>query len=146
MRSRGHRRYQQGFTLLEVLLVISIFSIAAAIAAPSISAGLGKVELKSAAKKIAASLNSARNEAIRKRQNYYAQAQEGKVLISSEDMKFKKEITSPSESRLTASDGVIAFFPSGSSSGGIIEISNEGSKTAYAIKVENSGIIKVNAL
>jgi general secretion pathway protein H len=56
----------KGFTLIELVIVLVLMSLSIALVAPSLSRISGTLELKSAAKKIAAVLRYCRSEAVQK--------------------------------------------------------------------------------
>jgi type IV fimbrial biogenesis protein FimT len=58
--------HQQGFTLIEMLLVMTIAGVLSAIAAPSFSQLATSLQLTSATNAVVASLHLARNEAIKR--------------------------------------------------------------------------------
>lgn len=140
-----------GFTLLEVLLVLVIFSLSVALAAPSISNGSRGVIIKASAKKVASTIGYARNRAARDRKNYYAQAHNNRLVISAADGgSFKKELVLPDDLRLETSEGsgsVMVFYPGGGSSGGSYEVRDASDRILYMITVEPStGGVKVDVL
>jgi general secretion pathway protein H len=63
------RAASAGVTLLELLIVMSIMAIAAAIVIPLIGGGVSNSELKGAARQVAAGLRLARSEALATRQD-----------------------------------------------------------------------------
>jgi type IV fimbrial biogenesis protein FimT len=62
---RAHRR-QRGFTIVEVIVVVTILGILAAMAAPNMIDMIRKQRVKSAAFDVFSSLNLARSEAIKR--------------------------------------------------------------------------------
>jgi general secretion pathway protein H len=61
---------ERGFSLLEIIVVLVLFSLCIALIAPSLSRFSTSVELKAAAKKVAAILRYSRSEAINKGKVY----------------------------------------------------------------------------
>lgn len=57
----------RGVTLLEMLVVLTLVGLLAAVVAPSVGAGLETVRLRSSAERLAASLKLARDRAVRSR-------------------------------------------------------------------------------
>lgn len=137
-----------GYTLLELLLVLVIFSLTIVLAAPYVSGGLSNTMLKTTAKKTAAALNYARNMSVRERRNYYVEAQKDRIVVSGKDGAQRKEISIPAELSMTAVDNrVIVFYPRGGSNGGVFELGETESKPLYAIQVEPAtGAVTVSAL
>ena len=62
--ARPGRVAVRGVTLLELLVVLSIMAVVAAIALPRFGGGVSTAELKSAARQVAAGLRLARSEAL----------------------------------------------------------------------------------
>jgi len=138
-----------GFTLLELLVVLTIFALSLAIVGPSVSSGLTGLKMKTSARTLAASLNHARSRAQGSGMTYYAEISEGKVALSSRGEKgVFKEVAMPEEVRLKA-DGaqVVAFYPAGGSSGGAVEIMDNGNKVFFRLTVEpTTAMVKIEAL
>src|SRR5262249_54758420 len=63
--SRGARRGEAGFTLLEILIVIVIIAMAATIVAPAVEGGLRAREGRSAVRAIAGTMRSLQADAVR---------------------------------------------------------------------------------
>ena len=119
-----------GVTLLELLIVLSIMAIVAALVLPMFSNGVSTGELKGAARQVAAGLRLARSDAL-------ATRQETRVLLDLERRSFRVErdarvITLPRQIELklftAQSDliddkvGAIRFFPDGGSNGGRVTV------------------------
>jgi len=65
----NHYRKQSGFTLLEVLIVVGIFSITAAVTIPGIMNWLPDYRLKGAARDLYSNMQKARSEAVKRNTN-----------------------------------------------------------------------------
>jgi general secretion pathway protein H len=119
-----------GVTLLELLIVLSIMAIVAAIALPMFGPGVSTGELKSAAREMAAALRLARSEAV-------ATRQETRVMLDLEHRTFQIERESRAhalpklvEMKLFTAQsdlvndkvGSIRFFPDGGSNGGRVTL------------------------
>jgi general secretion pathway protein H len=120
----------RGVTLLELLVVLSIMGLVAALVIPSFGSGPSTTELKSAARQMAAALRLARSEALATRREHF-------VLLDLERRAFRvdneaREIALPRDAELKlftaqsdlVSDkaGSIRFFPDGGSNGGRVTI------------------------
>jgi len=153
-----------GFTLIELLVVLVIISIMAAFVGPRIAGSMSNLNLRTASKKIAASLRYARSQAISESRTYVAlfDLEGNRVIIRSgltsgdEDKEKYGEVGDqvsrqskgyklPEEVRLEkgiSADGEIdsglfkiIFFSNGGSSGGELFLRNDrGSQ--YEIKVD----------
>lgn len=66
------RAKAQGFTLLELVVVLVIVSLLSALIAPRLTGPMGKLDLKTAARKISASLQYARSQAAAEKTIYVA--------------------------------------------------------------------------
>jgi general secretion pathway protein H len=116
----------RGVTLLELLIVLSIMAIVAAMVVPMFGGGVSTGELKGAARQVAAGLRLARSEAL-------ATRRETRVVLDLEHRTFRlerdpREHVLPRQIELklftAQSDlvndtvGAIRFFPDGGSNGG----------------------------
>ena len=135
-------RWQRGFTLLEMLVALVIGVLLVTLVPPLLSGLGGGVELRSAARQLAAGLRSARNQAVTRQQEAVltldlAQHRFGvsgnpRVIALPNSVAFNL-YTAQSE-LLDQTTGNIRFFPDGSSTGGAITVSNP--KIAYRINVD----------
>ena len=127
---RLSRAQARGVTLLELLIVLSIMAIVAAMVVPMFGGGVSTGELKSAARQVAAGLRLARSEAL-------ATRQDTRVMLDLERRTFqverdRREYTLPRQIELKlftaqsdlVSDkiGAIRFFADGGSNGGRITL------------------------
>ena len=128
--ARRAGRRVRGVTLLELLIVLSIMAILAAIVVPIFGGGVSAGELKGATREIAAGLRLARSEAL-------ATRKETRVMLDLEGRTFQVERdarthTLPRQIELklftAQSDlvnekiGAIRFFPDGGSNGGRVTL------------------------
>lgn len=76
---------ERGFTLLELIVVLIIVSLMSAVVGPSVAGSLSKMNLKTAAKKTAASLRYARSRAVAENAIYIARFdfEQNRLLIIS---------------------------------------------------------------
>lgn len=135
-------RWQAGFTLLEVLIVLVIGVLLVALTPPLLSGMSGSTELRGAARQLAAGLRHARNQAV-------TGQQEAILLLDLAGRRFAvsgdaREVALPhsialhlytaQSELLDGEKGSIRFFPDGSSTGGAITVS--GPKRAYRVNVD----------
>lgn len=154
MRFLRHQRKSAGFTVLELVVVIGVITVIAAISLPFIGGdGPSNSELRGAARQLASAAKLARAEAISLRGETF-------LVVDLESRRFKiehlgKEHQLPEKVYLeifTAQDdlvdettGSIRFFPDGGSNGGRITISaGEDSERKYEVDVDwLTGRVKV---
>lgn len=150
-------RSRQGFTLFELLVVLMVVSLMSAMVIPRLSGYLNTIELKSAARRVAAVLRHAGNKAATEKRFFTAEidfeTRQLRLYVSSELRSFsiKNNETPdgdnrtieavyplPEGIRFTAGEEnenaskdpktTIVFFPNGSCTGGAIALSNEKGK------------------
>lgn len=130
--------------MLELLLVLVIMSLAAALAGPSIGRMFNDAQAKSIVKKLSAVFNHARVLAIRERQNHYTVISDGKIILTSRSSGIRKEIPIPED--VTVQGPEIVFYPGGGSSGGVFVVSCQSTGSRFVAKVEPSdSMLKVTA-
>ncbi len=108
-------------TLLELLIVLSLMAIIAAIAMPILAPGVSNTDLKTAARKVAAGLRMARNDAV-------ATRTDTRVLLDLEHRTFQIErdprvhalpremqmkLFTAQSDLVTETTGAIRFYPDG---------------------------------
>jgi general secretion pathway protein H len=121
-----------GFTLLELLLVLAILSVIAAISAPLLTAPSDNVRLRSAGEQMVAALSLARAGAIARNgvtvividAERRAIHRGGLVEPFAPDILVR--LTIAESERVSATRGGFRFFPDGSSTGGDIVLSLRG--------------------
>ena len=137
------RRLPRGMTLIEILVVLSIMAIGAALVVPMVSgAGVSTGDLKAAARQLAAGLRLARSEAITERH-------ETVLTLDLEKRSFRvakspREVALPQKVELklftaqsdlvSERQGSIRFFPDGGSNGGRITVASGERK--YEVDVD----------
>jgi general secretion pathway protein H len=124
------RAASAGVTLLELLIVLSIMAIVAALVLPMFSGGVSTGELKGAARQVAAGLRLARSEAL-------ATRQETQLVLDLEHRTFRIErdahqhalppkiemkLFTAQSDLLSEKVGAIRFFPDGGSNGGRVTL------------------------
>ena len=90
-------KQRRGFTLIEMLVVMGIIGIIAAITAPSVAAGLDAVRMASATQSVAAFINGAVNRAERRQQpiELVISLKENKFTMYSNEPGFVRELKLP---------------------------------------------------
>lgn len=131
-----------GFTLFELLLVLSIISVAMAVVLPSMSAGFSVLRAKSAALDMSAEIARARERSVRERRAYSVEAVEGALIIRSADGKTSSN-EAPAGVQVEPAEA-ITFSPEGVSSGGQITLRTGDS--GFVIKVLANGRTFVDRL
>jgi general secretion pathway protein H len=132
----------RGFTLLELLVVLAIIALLLAITPPLITAAIPGAELKASARRVAAGLRLAREEAIRTGHDVTftldlethsfevdGRFRQGK-LPKGLDLKLEAAETE----MLDEHRGAVRFFPDGSSTGGRVILSRHD--TGYQVGVQ----------
>jgi general secretion pathway protein H len=120
----------QGFSLLEVLLVVAILAIASVLAAAAIRGGTPGLQLRTQAKKIAAQLRHTRAHAIAtgEAQRFTLDpAAHAWTAPGDRDGEIPEEMAiafiGAREVQPRAGEGAIVFFPDGASTGGRVQLS-----------------------
>lgn len=123
----------RGFTLVEVVVVMAIMALVMTAVPTLFSAAFPGIELKSAARRTAATLRLARESAIR-------QGEDKAVIVDLEShrlvpdgyrslnlpKRLSIDLEGATQEMLDDQHGAIRFFPDGSSTGGRIVLSYEG--------------------
>ena len=124
------RRDGRGVSLLELLVVLAIMALVAALVLPTFGGGVSTSELRGSARQLAAGLRAARSEAVsQRRETFLALDLEGRRFKVDRD---PHEYTLPPRIGLKlftaqrdivdAKTGAIRFFPDGGSNGGRITV------------------------
>ena len=122
----------QGFTLVEVLVVLVIAALVLALVGTSISRSISGAEMRNAARKVAANLRYTRTQAIlQKTEQVFIvdadaktyQAPERELVELPEEMRVA---LTTARSELTGENvGGIRFYPDGGSTGGYVELETD---------------------
>lgn len=146
---------KNGFTLIEIIVVMLIIGIASGLVGIMVSKGTGSLELRTFTKDVSAVLRYARNHAVSEKKIYCLVIDKDKhtYVLFKEDTDYKqKEIVMnkniPDELQMTVQDReedsqYMEFFPRGNSSGGVIEINNEEGTAFFIIINRITGKLKV---
>jgi general secretion pathway protein H len=132
---------QQGFTLLELLVVMGILALALILVAPSLNRARLGIAMRSAAYELAAHLRSTRAAARESNvehvltidvegRRYWA---EGAVTPRQLPHSVAMDLTVPASERIGANAARIRFFPEGGSSGARVVLDDGRSSTAIRV-------------
>jgi general secretion pathway protein H len=132
---------EDGFTLLEIVCIVAILAIVAAILLPAFPRGTSRARLEAYAIEAAALLKADRNAALRRRVQVATQIDgpartirsgaTGRTLRVPNDVGFDAVLASRCNQR--AAGPTIRFFATGMSCGGVIALTRPGS--GYEIRV-----------
>ena len=132
---------EQGFTLIEVMCVVAILALLAAIVVPTMPRGTSRARLESYAVAMAALLKADRNAALRRQTQITTEVNAasrsirsgatGRVVMVPGDVTFDAALVARCNQRPAGSE--IRFFPSGMSCGGVIALSR--SSIGYEVRV-----------
>lgn len=134
-------RANGGFTLLELLLVLLLLSLAYGLAAPMLDSGSAGLDLKAASRQLAAGLRKARSVAVTERREAVLTLDvEGRVFSVSGDpkqyalpKKLELALFTAQSELVREKTGGIRFFPDGTSTGGRITVSSGEAKQAVDV-------------
>lgn len=131
-----------GFSLLELILVLLLLGVSMMIVLPNIEKGLQDREVRISALKLAAAARDLRSRAL-----FDGEAQELELSLSQNIYRVAhvKEVQLPDEVRLVSVDGgeptdrnsrKFYFFPNGSSLGGEIVLGDTEKSISYLVRLE----------
>jgi prepilin-type N-terminal cleavage/methylation domain-containing protein len=135
-------RSPKGFTLLELILVMTIMGIMFAMALPPYLSWRKNLEYKTTARAVVAALREARSRAITDNQPH-------QVIIDSANRQYKlADYTmwtslAPEVSLSTGASSTIQYNPNGTSNGGTINVQNLDGTNRFMINVSLTGRVVV---
>lgn len=116
--SRSCRRCQQGFTLVELMVTMSILAIIVSIAAPNISTQMANMRIKSTTATLENALQKAKIESVIRRQpvsvKYTASSGSNSITVADTNKKIITSYSYDEDSIISveSSEKVITFYPS----------------------------------
>ncbi|MFP2769844.1 GspH/FimT family protein [Oceanisphaera sp. KMM 10153] len=135
--SAGSNRSQTGFTLLELLVVLTLATLLMAVVTPRFKALLPGAELKSYSRQTAALLRLARSQAIASgeevRLELDSDARHSRITGQKKPSSWPEQIAVSFDGIANAQGTDLVFYPDGSARGGILHIS--GNDRHYRIEV-----------
>jgi general secretion pathway protein H len=133
----------KGFTLIELIVVLIILSVASAIAVVSVGRAHEKRVFKEQALRVQGTLRQARDISLLDRipVTFALEEEDGKFWLEKDGVPYGRVRTLPEGFELAGED--IVFLPKGNSTGGFITVKKEDGR-GYAIEVDTvTGIAKV---
>jgi len=135
------RRHQQGFTLIEVIVVMLVVGLAAAVVVPGVGRGVDAFRARAEVSGFSAFLRYAREQAVTRRVSQEVRVIPDARLIlltsgGSDRARVSRRIGQGVRIDATAPSGlVVKFLPEGRSSGGAFRIEGPGGRV-YTVTVD----------
>lgn len=127
-------RRGEGFSLLEIIVVLVLMGVAAAVIMPSFTRGLKGLELETSGRDLITHLKQARSEAIGKQKVFRVIVNEQSYVLANEFGETIRQFNLPEGISLEAEVElplVISFYASGRSNGGVLALVNETGKRMW---------------
>jgi general secretion pathway protein H len=135
-----NRCLEEGFTLVEMLVVLAILALTTTFAVPLLSGGSEGLRLDMASSELAAALRVTRSAAITRNVQMALMIDVDRRTFSSTVVSerpfapnIEAKLTFASGMRSAPSDGGFQFFPDGSSTGGDVTLSLRGKQTKLCV-------------
>jgi len=123
----------RGFTLFELILVLAIAAVAAAVAVPNLQPAIANAQLRAATQDVASALRHTRGQALSAgreaafvlnvKQHAYRVAGRAKPYILADSVKLS---VFTADFLMSEGQGSIIFYPDGSSTGGRVTLTGAG--------------------
>jgi general secretion pathway protein H len=136
------RHRARGVTLLELLIVLAIMGLGAALVVPMLGSGVSNTELRSAARQLASGLRLARSEAVaQRRETFLVLDVAGRRFKVDRDIQehalnkgIELKLFTAQKDLVDDKVGSIRFYPDGGSNGGRITVASGERK--YEVDVD----------
>jgi type II secretion system protein H len=134
-----------GFSLFELLVVLVLLSVAAAVVIPSFSGALASLELETATRDLVTRMRGTRTRSVAQQKVFRIvlrtePGQPAEYVVTDDYGKELKNYPMPRGISYVVDEEAlpltISFFPNGRSSGGVFGLKNEKGKTLY-VKVDS---------
>jgi type II secretion system protein H len=133
----------KGFTLIELMVVVVMLGIFAAIAVPSFSTMIEKNRVEGSASELYRLLLSARSDAVTKRSPAIVAYTSPDAWNIQQQGQTVRGYVFPSSLNHTQSVGSLTFSPDGTGSAAVMTVSSDRSNTLYTVTVRPSGSIRL---
>lgn len=147
----SHPRHSQGFTVIELMVVVFIVAIFASIALPNFSTAITNSRLQSTSNELASLIQYTRSSAVQNNQSMSICASSGVWTVrkscTDSSATVLRSFTPPTGVTVSASVTSLTFRSNGtaSSSADLIACVNSSALTGYKLSVQASGFVRVNA-
>ncbi len=138
----------QGFTLLELILVLVVAAVTAMVAVPNLQPAIASMQLKSATSDVASGLRNTRGKALSRgheeefvlnvNQHYYKVPGRHKPYSLPPDVKLE---LFTADFLMSEGQGSIIFYPDGSASGGRVTLKGAGKTRLIDVNWLTGGIV-----